>query len=361
MIYNPRVGKIARSLSKKFSTLVLGWNREGLPKEVTRKYGSPLELFDVRAPYAKLSLAVYFPYFWIWLFIKLVKYRPKAVHACDLDVVMPCYIYRLIFGRKLVFDVCDRYAMTYTHIVCKRGSTKYKILYSLLNYLEEAFAEKADVLVNVSNKLLETFRRTPRRSEIIMNCAEDRYIASQKKEDGKFRIVYTGLVRRTRGLEEVVAAIREMDNIELDIAGRVLDIDFLNEITRIDYVNYKGLLSPSDALRLEANSDVSVVFYDPEEPINAFSMGNKMFEAMMLGLPIISNVAHEMVHEVGYGITVDYQDIRQIRDAIVSLKENPRLREEMGNNGRKAFQEKYNWQNMENRLHRLYGDLVNKS
>jgi hypothetical protein len=33
-----------------------------------------------------------------------------VVHACDLDVILPCYVYKKLFRKKLVFDILDRYA-----------------------------------------------------------------------------------------------------------------------------------------------------------------------------------------------------------------------------------------------------------
>ena len=131
-----------RSLSKRYSTLVLGWNREGVSKKIINDYIVDLKLFNMRAPFGKPSLVAYFPLFWIWILIKLFMYRPKVVHACDLDTVIPCYIYKIIFRKKLVFDVFDRYAMAYI-------PPKFKTLYSLVNLLEEIFAGKADVLINV--------------------------------------------------------------------------------------------------------------------------------------------------------------------------------------------------------------------
>ena len=58
-------------------------------------------------------LVLFFPLFWSWVFINLIIYRPKVVHACDLDVILPCYVYKKIFRKKLVFDIFDRYAMVF--------------------------------------------------------------------------------------------------------------------------------------------------------------------------------------------------------------------------------------------------------
>jgi len=51
--------------------------------------------------------------------------------------------------------------------------------------------------------------------------------------------------------------------------------------------------------------------------------------------------------------------VNQIKQAIVSLKENPQLRKSLGENGRKAFLQKYNWTNMEEKLYTIYEDLLN--
>jgi hypothetical protein len=84
VVYDTRLVKIIRSLDKRYSTLVLGWNREGrmlndtegmkiaIAGESLDKPRFILKLLNVRAPFAKSSLAsyismlLYFPVFWTW-------------------------------------------------------------------------------------------------------------------------------------------------------------------------------------------------------------------------------------------------------------------------------------------------------
>ena len=91
-----------------------------------------------------------------------------------------------------------------------------------------------------------------------------------------------------------------------------------------------------------------------------FSMDNKLFEALMLGIPIITNVSPELIDEVGCGIIVDYDDKKQIKDAVVCLRDNRDLRRGLGNNGRKAFLQKYSWTMMEQELYKCYENLLGK-
>lgn len=75
---------------------------------------------------------------------------------------------------------------------------------------------------------------------------------------------------------------------------------------------------------------------------------------MMCGIPVITNVLPEFVNEIGFGIIVEYGNIDQIRSAIIRLRDDPELRKRLGDNGRKAFLQKYNWDTMEKKLYMMY-------
>ena len=137
IVYSPRVRKIVKSLSKRYTTQVFGWNRERVPKGVIEDSLDRPRILNLRAPLGKAYVVTLIPLFWFWIFVNLTIVRPKVVHACDLDTVVPCYIYKILFRKKLVFDVCDRFAMAYI-------SPRFKPLYSAISSLEEFFARHSD-------------------------------------------------------------------------------------------------------------------------------------------------------------------------------------------------------------------------
>jgi len=55
---------------------------------------------------------------------------------------------------------------------------------------------------------------------------------------------------------------------------------------------------------------------------------------------------------------VEYDNVKQIKDAIVTLRDNPQLCKRLGDNGRKAFLEKYNWNIMERKLYMIYEKII---
>jgi glycosyltransferase involved in cell wall biosynthesis len=363
VIYDPRVTKIVTSLSKKYSVIALGWNRDAISQEKINNYVVKLELFKLKTSVWKPSLVriftrllIFFPPFWIWTFIKLLSVRPNVVYACDLDSIPPCYIYKILFRKKLVFDVFDRYAMTSI-------PKNFKKLYSTINSLEEFFSKHADVLIVAGGqKVLETFVKRPKYFTVILNCPED-YLPSDNAKmselkDNDLKIVYTGGVRKDRSLLSIAKAISTLNNIQLIIAGPIMDNTVLQKMQETANVKYEGLLEPMESLGLEASSDIMIALYNPEILWNHITLPNKLFESMMCAIPIITNIAQEIVTETGCGLIVEYDNVDDIRQTILKLKDDRQLRQSLGENGRRSFLHQYNWHIMEQRLYKICDDLL---
>jgi glycosyltransferase involved in cell wall biosynthesis len=236
----------------------------------------------------------------------------------------------------------------------------FKMLYSFVNRIEEEFAKRADVLINISDEMLTTYKKRPKECITIMNCSENYMKDRLKVEQKGLKLLFTGHIRKGRGLELLPDVVKNLKDTQLIITGRVEDKGLLNSIEGLSNIIYKGFLDHDQVLDLEASSDAMIALYDLNlQAQNKYVMGNKLFEAMMFGIPIITNVAKEIVDETDCGVIVDYDDIEQIKEAIILLRDNPELRKRLGTNGRKAFLEKYNWNVMEQKLYRVYDNLLN--
>lgn len=86
----------------------------------------------------------------------------------------------------------------------------------------------------------------------------------------------------------------------------------------------------------------------------------KFFEYMMAGIPILCSdfpVWKRFVEKYACGIAVNPLNELEIKCALKYLKENPKIARKMGENGRKAVQEKLNWQLEEKKLIKWYSDI----
>jgi glycosyltransferase involved in cell wall biosynthesis len=117
-------------------------------------------------------------------------------------------------------------------------------------------------------------------------------------------LVYTGGIRRGRALEDLVFIINNLNGVNLVIAGPIMDKELFAQIDDTTAIKYIGVLQPSEALALEKSSDVMIALYDSSVPWNKITLPNKLFEATMCGIPIITNIATELVKETNCGVIV---------------------------------------------------------
>jgi glycosyltransferase involved in cell wall biosynthesis len=90
--------------------------------------------------------------------------------------------------------------------------------------------------------------------------------------------------------------------------------------------------------------------YDMAYLNNVIGMPNKIFEAMACGKPVIvskHSMAANTVAKHNCGISVEYGDKEETYMAMKRLTD-PILRDEIGNNGRIAYQLLYSWRAQEN-------------
>ena len=98
---------------------------------------------------------------------------------------------------------------------------------------------------------------------------------------------------------------------------------------------------------------------------NNGTMGNtKIFEEMIAGLPVVCTHFirwKEFVERYHCGICVDPENVDEIAQAIRYLLDHPEEARQMGENGRRAVKEEFNWGVEEKKLLALYEDILNDS
>ena len=88
---------------------------------------------------------------------------------------------------------------------------------------------------------------------------------------------------------------------------------------------------------------------------------NKMFEYMSAEIPVIASnfpLWREIIEGNDCGICVDPLDPSAIATAIDRLVTNPREAQRLGENGRKAVLDRYNWPVEEKNLVAFYSSLL---
>lgn len=359
---DPRVEKEARSLAKSgYSVKAMGWDRTGLLPKLEKKDDYLIFRLTIRAKYGSGIMNLPALLRWqlglMWWLIKN-KNSYKIIHACDFDTILPALIMKIFFNKNVIYDIFDFYA---DHL---RKTPKF--LKNLIRKVDFWAIKKSDGVILVDDsRRLQIAGAKPKELIIIYNSPEDIYLETKKKQkiekDYKLKIAYIGLLQVERGILDLIDVLKSHANWHLDLAGFGGDEELiLKFIKNKENITWHGRIDYQSALCLSNEADVLFATYDPSIPNHRYSSPNKVFEAMMLGKPIIVAKDTNMdtiIKKVNCGIIINYGDKKELEDSLFLLENHLSIRTKLGKNARRAYEDIYSWEKMESRLKQFYNHL----
>ena len=357
------VHKMARALSKAgHEVLVLEWDRERKFAKVEETEGYLCHRFRLKAPYGKISVLSYLPFWELYEFCFLLRHKADVVHACDFDTLLPALAAKLLRRGKLCYTILDFYSDFPGNIP--------SFVRRLVTGIERCALRYVDCLFMVNEAMYEQVAGAKvRRVVYIYNCPEDHpvktEVSSRPRAALPLRIFYAGWLTSLRGVRHMVNAVRNLDDVTLEIAGTGPEEEVRQihdeELVAKGKLRFSGWIPYEQVIEKESEADILFYFFNPESLSGRYASPNKLFQAMMGSKPIIVSDGGwmaEVVRKENCGLVVPFGDVAAITEAIVKLKTNPDLRHALGQNGRRAYEQRYNWGIMSDRLLRAYGEVL---
>lgn len=364
---DPAVNKVAKTLSEHgYDVRLLVWDRQNT-LSVKGDEGYTICKFGFKAPYDRLTVVFYFPIWWIYEFFFLLKDKCNIIHACDLDTLIPAILAKLIKRVPLCYTIYDFYA---NNLPDGRYQLARKLVRRLVAWVERFGIGFTKILFLVDEARYEEIRGARiNKLAYIYNSPPDYFNVKKTKKlrnpAAEMIVFYGGIINRLRGLQLMAKAVQDLDGVRLILAGAVHDETFLeNSVLTSKKIQYLGWLpSYEDVIKNTSEADILFRLSDPKIPKTKYESPNKLFEAMMCGKPIIVSDGSSMadiVRKENCGLVVPYGDVDAIKEAILELRNNPELRQGLGQNGRRAYENCYSWRIMEHRLLDSYRHLSDK-
>ena len=265
-------------------------------------------------------------------------------------------------GKKVIMDYNEDYeALMKKHPwIPKSLQSIFGKIYSLY---EKNALKKMDSILSVTPHI------TKRLSEINKNTMEiNNFPFIEKKiinDYTKENICFAGSISSVYMHKNIIQAIEPFSKVTYHIAG-ITDPNYYDMLTQLPgwrKVKYYGVVSFDKIKNIYSDSSIGVVIheYHPNTDWKRGTLGNnKLFEYMMMGLPVVCTdftLWKEIIDEWQCGIYVNPYNISEIQNAIKKILTTPGLAKLMGQNGRKAALEKYNW---DNNLANKYLDVYRK-
>jgi len=201
---------------------------------------------------------------------------------------------------------------------------------------------------HLSNGVDLSFFSPDRRSEEM----RQRLRGGQAEENASCVAIYAGLHGLLQGLDQILAAARELGdlpNLSFVFVGDGPEKRALVRQSReqnLQNVRFLDVTPRSQMPALLASADIAVV---PLKFALPGAAPSKLYEAMGAALPIVliaDGEAAEIVHEANAGVVVSYGDIRSLATALKELANDPERRRRLGGAGRRAALERFDRRNI---------------
>lgn len=298
------------------------------------------------------------------VFKKALELNADIYHLHDPELI-PIGLKLKKVGKKVIFDAhedVEKDILSKEYLKCAGRVVSY----AYAKYERNA-CKKLDAVVAATPYIRDKYLNLDVRSVDINNFPLLGELAigeidwSQKQN----QVCYVGGITRIRGILEVVRAMEKVTaDVRLQLGGSFSEVAFETE-TKAEKawakVDELGWLDRDGVRSTLQRSVAGLVTLQPV--INYLdSLPVKMFEYMSAGVPVIASnfsLWREIVEGNNCGLCVDPLNPAAIAEAIDYLVNNPQEAEQMGRNGQKAVEERYNWAIEEQKLLKLYRELLN--
>jgi len=342
----------------------------------------PLEFWPLRKLNSLMSLVSFHDWYWDRMVSKLVR-REKidVLHVHDLPLVGTALSIGKRYNIPVVADLHENYPAALKYWQVGNPSWSQQVRSSLqspsrwadyerrcalaadrvLVVVDEAKARlieagiPAEKIVVIENTEDVSFLNLPLHKEIIAQYDNDFVISYI----GGFGGTHRGL---DTAIEAMPAILKEIPNARLLLVGdgpikpslekMVTELSLDDKVTFVEWQPFDKVPS------FIAASTVCLVPHHSNPHTEATSP-HKLFQYMLMGKPVVVSTCkplRRVVEETGSGVVFEAGNSHALAQAVIQLKDE-NLRRQLGEAGRRAVLEKYNWERTSKELVRMYEQL----
>ena len=187
--------------------------------------------------------------------------------------------------------------------------------------------------------------------------ASELYTVENQWEKKEKVVCYVGGIARIRGAFEMVGVIVKIGyrlmlagDFEPGLEGQLKRLSGWRQVEAMGFIDRKGV-----RVTMARSMAGLVVIHPTINYIDALPV--KMFEYMSAGILVIASnfpLWREIIEGTECGICVDPLNPEEIAEAIQFIVEHPAETEQMGKNGRRAVEGRYNWGMEDKKLLEFY-------
>jgi glycosyltransferase involved in cell wall biosynthesis len=299
------------------------------------------------------------------------RFRKEIIHLHDPELLVPGLIFARLFGTDVLFDMHEDF-------IRDLGKAHW-----LPNWLRQPVSQLSSFLLNQSRKHFRHFflaedsyqKYFEGNFTIIHNypdlSAIPEPLAEKEKDNSRLYLGYIGGITVHRGVALMGELLQKLDHLcistTLELVGPFKNDGCLEILEAVEKklsqkikINRYGRMNFTDGIEIIRHCHVGLSII-ANHPNYIHSYPTKLFEYMALKLPVITSnfpLYQDVIEQNQAGFCIAPEDRETLTGLVVQLWQNPKLRNEMGENGRKAALEKYQWAAEAENLEKVYESYI---
>lgn len=351
--------KELNTLADKFGGKVSLFVQDGLGNEVDADFGYRIVDTGPRLRRVKrMTLGA-------WRMINAVRRaRPAVAHFHDPEL-LPWSLLLRLSGIKVIYDVHEDVPRQVSRNPRLPGWVR-TLMSPTVSVAEWIGSRLINGIVAASPVIADRF---PSEKTILVRnfpLLDELYAPNPVPMDKRpLEFTYVGYISEDRNIYRMIKAVSRVPggNARLRLAGEftVQKVQHQAEaMPEWSCVKFEGWVSRDGVARVLSDGRAGLVVLKPI-PHEMVTLPIKLFEYMAAGMPVISSdfpVWREIVDGAGCGLLVDPTNIDALAGAMQWILENPKEAQAMGERGRLAVLDRYNWEHEAETLVFFYQSLL---
>jgi glycosyltransferase involved in cell wall biosynthesis len=306
---------------------------------------SGVQIYSVGKPKSRIDRMLNTPH---KIYQKILALQPDFVHFHDPELMLMCRKLRK-HGIKVIYDVHEDLPK---QVMSKHWLPKFiRPLVSLIvPGLEKYSSKKFYGIVAATPIIARRFVTYNPNTITVCNypILSELNIVDALWESRSDKLCYIGSISPTRGIMPIIESLSK-SNLTLELAGAFsgdISLDKLIDNPGGQYINYLGIINREQIVSLLKRVKVGLVTLLPT-PSYIESLPIKMFEYMLAGIPVIASdfpLWRDIIDKYQCGVLVNPHDSQSIAIACSELINNPQKAQQMGENGKNAVLQEFNWE-----------------
>lgn len=307
-----------------------GWNRLNVKQDINEN----IKYILTGGGYSSFKLFFYYPLWVIKLFFKALFSREISKYSIiciNFECGFPIYLVSKFRKLDFIYEIYDEFAISHNFPSFFR---------KIIVYLDSKIMNSAKYVIHV-DKNRDRYKNN---NTIIIENTPDDYFECNTRDYSEITHTFavTGLLNTSRGINHILTFAKKNPNVQILAIGREPENEIFNDMKMLPNILFHKFMPQKDVFTLLQNCCGIFSLYNPNVEINKLAASNKVYDAMMLGIPVITNcdvINSKFIidNNIGFVINYSYDESWDFLASKDYLSKVP----DIGNNGRQLYLSQY--------------------